>query len=369
MLKRTEHSRFFRLKKSSGIQAIKIPRGTYSESADYDDYYFLEYRRPYGYDNFAEDDPVVNGISIRLVKSYIPIENEYTYLIDTTPGSNPNDYSNDNDCIDSALLAGETFKDDIANIEIKTISVSDESAEVEIKTNYVKICRRGIPSISIYPSRQEARAGDTAKYAITLTNNDSPTNCESSTFNIIPTLPDNLSQSPSSSKITLNPNETKTQTFTIATNATETKGGVYEFIETAVNESATEYRQSAKAELRIFLNIPKTPANFKAKTGECGSKSIELTWNDVENESYYELNKQGFNIDKTITLPQNTTSYTDRDVKAGYGYYYELKACNSSGCSDAVSTDRIKAPSECETFKTLIIERKRQRLWKNYDNQ
>ena len=154
---------------------------------------------------------------------------------------------------------------------------------------------------------------------MTLTNNDNPTNCESSTFNIAPTVSNNLSQFPSSFRITLNPNETKTQTFTIATNATE--GGVYEFIETAVNESAPEFRQSAKAQISISLNIPKTPANFKAKTGECGSKSIELTWSDVDNESYYKLTRQGSVGGKTITISKNTVSYTDKNVKDGYTYY------------------------------------------------
>ena len=337
--------------KSSSIQAIKIPRGTYSESADYDDYYFLEYRQRYGYDVFdQEGDAVVNGISIRLIKSYNPNDAEDSYLIDATPGSN-NNYDEFND---AALAVGETFKDDIANIEIKTISVSAESAEVEIKTNYV--CKRENPSISIDPFWQEAQAGDTAQYTLTLTNNDNAANCESSVFNITPTLPDNLSQSLSFFKITLNPNETKTQTFTIATNAAES--GVYEFMETAVNESAPEFRQSAKAQISISLNIPKTPANFKAQAGKCGTKSIELTWNDVDNESYYNLTRRSSGNDKTITISKNKTSYTDKDVKDGHTYYYDLRACNNSGCSNAVSIGPIKAPSGCQTFKTLTIERK-----------
>ena len=129
-------------------------------------------------------------------------------------------------------------------------------------------------------------------------------------------------------------------------------------METAVNESAPEFRQSAYAQISISLNIPETPANFKAQAGECGSKFIELTWNDVASESYYKLTRQSSGSDKTITISKNKTSYTDKDVKNGYTYYYELKACNNSGCSNAVSIGPIKAPSACETFKTLTIERK-----------
>ena len=235
-------------KKSSNIQTIRIPRGTYLESANYDDYYFLEYRRPYGYDSFKESDTVANGISIRLVKAYniISASANRPYLIDNTPKSYYDDWE------DSALLTGKIFKDDIANIEIKTISVSAESAVVEIKTSYVKPCDRKNPSISISPPQQSVLVGDTAQYTITLVNNDNPQNCESSVFNITPTLPMNLSQSPSSFKMTLSPSETKAQIITIATNAIYI--GVYEFTETAINESAVAYWQSAKAQI---TTIPK----------------------------------------------------------------------------------------------------------------
>lgn len=339
-------------KKSSGIQAIKIPRGTYSESTYSDDYYFLEYRRPYGYDDFNENDAVVNGITIRLVKSYYPEGNLLTYLIDTTPGS----YNDYDEFYDAALQVGKTFKDDIANIEIKTISVSDESAEVEIKTSYVKKCFRENPSISIYPPSQETRVGNTAQYMVTITNNDDETTCEIPTFNITSTLPADLSQSPASFEKTISPGETQTQTIIIAAEAGKT--GSYEFTETVVNESDENYSQSVTAQLYIVLRIPETPANFKAQPGECGSKSIILTWNDVEDETYYQLNKQSSGGNETITISQNTTSYTDNNASEGYTYYYELKACNTSGCSDAASVGPIEAPSECQIFKTLIIERK-----------
>lgn len=276
-------------KKSSGIQAIKIPRGTYSESTEYDDYYFLEYRQRYGYDTFDEEgDAVVNGISIRLIKSYNPNDAEYTYLIDTTPFSN----NNYDEHVDAALQTGKTFKDDIANIEIKTISVSAESAEVEIKTNYVKICERKIPSISIYPSWRETQAGNTAEYGIELTNNDSQTNCESSTFNITPTLPNNLSQSPSSFKITLNPNETKTQTFTIATNATES--GVYEFTETAVNESAPEFQQSTTAQISILPNLKYKTLTIE-RNGNGFGKIIIINKSDNNKETICDLSSENNN--------------------------------------------------------------------------
>ena len=337
-------------KQSSSIQTIKIPRGTYSESPDYDDYYFLEYRRPYGYDNFKDDDTVVNGISIRLIKSYNPNYTENSYLIDNTPNSYYDDF------VDSALLADKIFKDDIANIEIKTISVSNESAQVEIKTNYTAICNRQNPSISITPPSQKTQAGNTVSYILKITNNDSLTNCESSVFNITSTLPDNLSQSPSSFEATLKPKETKQQIIYVKTD--ETKGGIYEFIETAVNKSHPEFQQSIKAQIDITLYPPVSPSAFKVKQGECGSKSIKLTWNDVKGEAYYNLyRKDSDGGDKTMIIPQNTTSYTDTDLKEKYTYYYEFKACNDAGCSLVISKGPVKTPPECKLFKTLTIER------------
>ena len=144
-----------------------------------------------------------------------------------------------------------------------------------------------------------------------------------------------------------------------------TEQTTYEFTETMINETAPIYQQSAKAELTIYPIIPAIPANFKAKIGECGSKSIELSWNDVENESHYILNIFDSSYNKEITIPKNTISYVDTDLKDGQIYNYKLKACNGAGCSRTTPVIRIKAPPECQAFQILTIKRSGNGFGKN----
>jgi len=60
----------------TGVQALRIAHGSSS-------YEMLEFRQPYGtFDSFSTSDPVVNGVTVRLVPSYDTYAN--TQIIDTT---------------------------------------------------------------------------------------------------------------------------------------------------------------------------------------------------------------------------------------------------------------------------------------------
>lgn len=102
---------------SSGVQMLRIRRGGTN------DYYYLEYRRPYGiFDAFNASDPAVNGISIRLAPDYSFTQ---TKLIDMTPatiGFN-----------DAALALNQTFYDSVRQIRITNLNMSTTSATVRIK--------------------------------------------------------------------------------------------------------------------------------------------------------------------------------------------------------------------------------------------
>ena len=115
---------------SSGVKALLIPRQLDS-SGNVSKYYYLEYRQPFGFDNFAQTDSVVNGILIRLSG---PLEWNFPYapqiltntdLIDTTPETFGFQ--------DAALGVGKSFVDSNKGINIKTLSVTNDYAEVEVR--------------------------------------------------------------------------------------------------------------------------------------------------------------------------------------------------------------------------------------------
>ncbi len=148
---------------SSGVQMIKIPRpGT-------GDYYYLEYRRPYGiFDNFGASDPAVNGISIRLAWDYA--SNNATRLIDATPSTAGFN--------DAALALNQVFYDPDAKIAVSNISMSSSSVTARIAFNVSDtVAPTGTISIN-----NGASSTTSASVTLNLSCTDSATGCSQMQF-------------------------------------------------------------------------------------------------------------------------------------------------------------------------------------------
>jgi chitodextrinase len=103
---------------SAAAQVIRIPSG------DPGEYYYLEYRRPFGtyFDNFSLTDPVVSGVSIRLGPGYEVLDTPI--LLDATPTTSS--------FLDAALSVGRTFTDPAHGISITTASAGAQAATVTV---------------------------------------------------------------------------------------------------------------------------------------------------------------------------------------------------------------------------------------------
>jgi hypothetical protein len=103
--------------KAAGLQVLRyaIP-GT-------SDVYYVEYRQPFGFDNFSSTAPVVNGVLIHriTVPSFSVLQ---TKLIDNAPSTTS--------FTDAALLVGSTFTDAAANVSFKLTARSATSATVQV---------------------------------------------------------------------------------------------------------------------------------------------------------------------------------------------------------------------------------------------
>ncbi|MBI3443598.1 hypothetical protein HY008_02920 [Candidatus Woesebacteria bacterium] len=109
------------------VQALRILRPDHPQLGDR--YYWLEYRQPYGFDNFSLTDPVVKGVTVRLnAPDYGALW--WTWLLDMTPETTSFN--------DSALAVGKTFFDIDKRLKIKVLSVNSTSATVEIDLNIDK---------------------------------------------------------------------------------------------------------------------------------------------------------------------------------------------------------------------------------------
>lgn len=76
--------------------------------------------------------------------------------------------------------------------------------------------------------------------------------------------------------------------------------------------------------------LPGAPANFVAATTQAGTDI--LMWDDVTNETSYELGWGDSAITTTIPLPANTLFHIFPGLGAGISYHFRLRACNAAGC-------------------------------------
>jgi len=144
----------------SGIQSLRIPR-LISSTGTVTEYYYLEYRQPYGFDNFTSSSAVVNGVSIRLAPHYST--RATSRLIDTTPETTA--------FTDAPLVVGRTFTDVGQGIDITTLAVRPDGVDVRIGFG-APACVQNLPTVSISPANSSITVGGSAIMSVTVKNND-----------------------------------------------------------------------------------------------------------------------------------------------------------------------------------------------------
>ena len=102
--------------KSTGIQALRIP-------IDSSNAYYVEFRQPFGFDNFSSSSSVVNGVLItRAPRSYSTLERPA--LLDMVPTTSTFN--------DASLGVNKTFGDPTARVSVTVNSVSSTAARVTV---------------------------------------------------------------------------------------------------------------------------------------------------------------------------------------------------------------------------------------------
>jgi hypothetical protein len=103
-------------KSTSGIQSLRVRIPSTSE------YYYVEYRQPFGFDYFSATSAVANGVLIHRATDYTTLVR--TQLIDNVPTTTTFD--------DAALAVGRTFTDAAASISITLVSRTATAAVVRV---------------------------------------------------------------------------------------------------------------------------------------------------------------------------------------------------------------------------------------------
>jgi uncharacterized repeat protein (TIGR01451 family) len=166
-------------------QALKIFK------PDTNEYYYLSYRRPIGFDaNLAGS-------------RYLDHLNVHRYIGD---GSGSRTYAL------NTLADGESFIDSINNISITQISHSDAYVTVQVQMDAT--CVTAEPVANISPASQSAAPGSTLTYTVTVFNADSA-NCTANTFSLDAVLPNGWTGTVSPDTLDLQPGQSGTATLSV----------------------------------------------------------------------------------------------------------------------------------------------------------
>lgn len=170
---------------TSAAKGLKIARGL--DASGRPSYYYVELRKPLGFDAQITDRGVVdagnifNGVTIRQAS---PHNGNSGYLLDMTPGSAFVDMK------DAALTGGRRFSDPDAGLSVVTEWVDGSQALVSVDFgSSTPTCTRSAPGITMTPGQSPwLAAGSSFDYSVTVTNRDSA-GCTSSSFALAASRP------------------------------------------------------------------------------------------------------------------------------------------------------------------------------------
>ncbi|MBI4210780.1 MAG: hypothetical protein HY544_04715 [Candidatus Diapherotrites archaeon] len=148
------------IEKDSGILGIQIPRKV-DESGKAEQFYYLELRLPIGSDEHMLKS-IKKGIQLRIQNHYY--ENGTTHHFEQAGGEV---YP-----LTGIISEGESFTDRQTGTSVKLMSISVESAKVEISLPNLK-CTRSEPEFTVAQAKINAKPGQTAYLNAKITNRDS----------------------------------------------------------------------------------------------------------------------------------------------------------------------------------------------------
>lgn len=320
---------------TGGFQQIKVgPVYRSGSTSNYAQYYNLEFRQPYGFDNFSSSDPVINGVTIRLGETI----NSDSRIIDTTPATSS--------FADAPLAVGKAFTDSAYGISITTLSVSPAGAQVRISFGGAPPCSQLAPTASVTPTNQSGIAGGTLSYSVTMTNMDT-TACPPSTYTITPNLPAGWAMTPASFTEILPPGATVTRYFNVT--SVDTALGSNSITLNATNTANASLTRSASFtyDIPTIENTPPTvsmaaPADGSTVSGTSVTVSASAT--DASGIASVQFKLDGSNLGSTVTAGVNgvySYSWNTSGISNGTHTITATATDNASPANSATSLGRI----------------------------
>lgn len=299
---------------SGGAKALKVLKGTDASSGQ-KSWYYVEYRRPLGFDGFLSSYPnVPNGVVIHAGTDGQP---DSSYLLDTTPASSIYNYQ---DWGDIALVTGQSFTDANAGVTITTTAAGGPAAGVSVSYG-TSTCVHVAPTVALSPSQSATVAPGTAvAYTLSVTNND-PAACGSSQFSLATGVPSGWTATLGAASLTVAAGTSGRTSLTVASPLSAAVG-IY--TASASTASATATATYVVGTAASATNQPPLAVNDGASTPRNTSVRIPVLANDSDPEG------QPLRV-VSITPPAHGTVAINADGTVTYTPQNNYKGSDSFG--------------------------------------
>ena len=322
---------------------------------DTDEYYFIAYRRPIGFDSNLQwwHHDVVTVHRYQGVGG--PPTN--TYLLDE-------------------LAIGENFTDAVNDITVSHISQTPDYATVQIAINgETTACSPGTPTISLAPASQSGEPGTTLSYSVSVTNQDS-VDCAASSFALDNSVPNGWTGTVSPATLSLTPGQTDVATLLVAS-AAGANANTYGVSVTATDGSEAVHTATGDANYTVVNacapaapSMSVSPGSQNADAGATLVYTVSLTNNDSAacNASAFDLSigsaPAGWNAglsSQSLNLAPGSTgsaslSVTSAATAAPGSYNVQVAAADGQEATHARSAGTTYVVNEPATSPTEDTE-------------
>ncbi|HKP68477.1 MAG TPA: hypothetical protein VJV05_04285 [Pyrinomonadaceae bacterium] len=272
-------------------------------------YYYVEFRRPVGFDSFVSNNSdTMNGVLITRDSS--ASEN---YLLDMVPSTAS--------WSDAALKVGQSFTDPNINMTITVASVSSAGAVLNV-TYGSSPCTTSAPTVSADPATMQWLVpGAVMSYKVTVRNNNS-TNCSASTFTVGATVPAGWSSSSTQVDVA---SGGSTSAFVTVSPSVSSPTGYYSVNIVASNGS---FAASTPRDLSVFstLGVSAEPGRAVYSSGSTVTLSSAVSANGTPVSGVvvtFAISKPGAGRVRPSTVV--VTAVTGADGRAVYSYRMSRK--------------------------------------------
>ncbi len=254
---------------ASGVYALDpyVPAGSGPKAlkvrAANGDWYYVEYRRPDGFDATIPSS-VASGVVVHLLRGQSP---DGIYLLDMTPATAS--------WTDPALAVNKTFEDTAAGLSITPLWADASGAGVSV-TLGTSSCARAVPLVSVSPPERQGPPGATVTYTVAVQNRDS--GCAATTFTTQASKPGGWSATFAAPSLTVPAGGTVSTTLSV-TSSPNAPAGSYGIGVTASDASTPGHTNSASATYEVTTTG--IPGSFTDDFNRGDSLTLGPRWTQI----------------------------------------------------------------------------------------